>query len=51
MIARCHKEVIPEGRQDAILWWDQDSNLGFSITQSAADWTPADKPTELSRIK
>ena len=40
-----------ERRQVVFLCWEQDSNPGVSETQSPADWMPADKPTELSRIK
>ena len=40
-----------ERRQVVFLCWMQDSNRMVSGTESPADWMPADKPTELSRIK
>ena len=40
-----------ERRQVVFLFWLQDSNPGVSGIKSPADWMPADKATELSRIK
>ena len=44
-------DIRIERRQVVFLCWRQDSNPEGSDTYSPADWMPADKPTELSRIK
>ena len=45
-------DIRIERRQVVFLCWRQDSNpIRVSDTKSPADWMPADKPTELSRIK
>ena len=45
-------DIRIERRQVVFLCWEQDSNpSGSPDTKSPADWMPADKPTELSRIK
>ena len=48
-----HRQVIFESKGDK-LFSSAESRIrtqGVSETQSSADWMPADKPTELSRIK
>ena len=48
-----HRQAIFESKGDK-LSSSAESRIrtqGFSETQSSADWMPADKPTELSRIK
>ena len=44
-------DIRTERRQVAFLCWMQDSNPKVSDTYSPANWMPADKSTELSRIK
>ena len=44
-------DIRIERRQVVFLCWMQDSNPRSQDTYSPADWMPADKPTELSRIK
>ena len=36
---------------DDVIMWDHDSNLGISGSKSPADWTSAQKPAKLSKIK